>query len=82
MSATRDELTILSEQLRTIAEQLSDLAMDQVRSAIHAEGDPQSEMSREAAKLERELLRARRAVENAAAILAASGGLDEGEDGD
>jgi hypothetical protein len=64
--SSADEMSKLSEQLHAIADQLSDLAMDQIRSALHAEGDSPSG---EAAKLERELMRARRAVEKAAAIL-------------
>ncbi len=55
-----DETSDLADRLEAIAEELADLAMDQLRSALESGGD---------ATDERRLTRARRSVEKAVALL-------------
>ena len=61
------DLEHLRERLESMAEELADLAIDRLRSAV--EGDAG------AAAEERRLTRARRAVEKAAALLRPAGDL-------
>ena len=65
----RDDLDHLRERLEGISEELADLAIDRLRSAVDGnEG---------AAAEERRLTRARRAVEKAAGLLRAAPADDE-----
>jgi len=65
MGATEDELSIIAGQLTSIAEQLSDLAIDRLRAAL----DDEAPDAGEATRLERRITRARRSVEKAASLL-------------
>ena len=58
-----DDLDDLRERLRTIADELADLALDRLRRAV---GQDDAEV---AASEERRLTRARRAVEKAISVL-------------
>ena len=58
-----DDLDDLRERLRTIADELADLALDRLRRAV-GQDDPEV-----AASEERRLTRARRAVEKAISVL-------------
>jgi hypothetical protein len=78
--SAEDDMAALAEQLRSVAEQLSDLAMDQVRAAMHPDGDAAGGDG-DPVHLERRLVRARRSVEKAAAILSQRPGQDLGDDG-
>jgi hypothetical protein len=60
----------IRERLEAIAEELADLAMDQLRQAVSAEGEGPSKVAQ---MEERRLTRARRAVEKAATTLAGEG---------
>jgi Flp pilus assembly protein TadD len=84
-SVTDDALTELAGRLEDIAEEMTDMAIDALRRATS--GDPDSAEAGEAIALERRIVRARRAVEKAASVLAPSGvsggagggfGFDEG----
>ncbi len=74
--ARADQLEEMGGRLRSLAEELADMALDQLRRATS--GDPDSAEAGEAEAAERRLTRARRAVEKAAAILdpGGAGGLD------
>lgn len=61
-----DDLDELATELRTLAEQLADRAIDRLRRAT----DPEDPGAEAAAAEERRITRARRAVEKAAALLA------------
>jgi hypothetical protein len=71
MSATDDALVDLAGRLEDMAEELTDMAIDALRRATS--GDPDSTEAGEALALERRIMRARRAVEKAASVLAPSG---------
>jgi len=65
VSSAQDRLSELSRQLTVIAEQLSDLAIDNLRAAVEL-GDHESAA---VARTERRITRARRSVEKAAVLL-------------
>ncbi len=69
-----DDLDRLAAELRALAEQLADLALDRLRRAT----DPEDPGAPAAAAAERRITRARRAVEKAAALLAGPPGEPEG----
>ena len=71
MSSTDDALAELAGRLEGLAEELTDMAIDALRRATS--GDPDSAEAGEAIALERRIVRARRAVEKAASVLAPSG---------
>jgi hypothetical protein len=76
-----DAMTSMAERLEGMVEELTDMAMDALRRATS--GDPDSAETGEALAMERRLLKARRAVEKAAAALSeetrsARGALDDG----
>lgn len=63
LAAMGTELEEVRERLRSIADELSDLALDRLREAVRgADQDPAAE--------ERRITRARRAVDKAIAVLA------------
>jgi hypothetical protein len=66
------DLESLATRLDTIAEELSDLALDHLRAAIDAGQKTSVE--------ERRITRARRAVEKASGLLRARGGQDTDDD--
>jgi Flp pilus assembly protein TadD len=81
MSATDDALTEIVGRIEDMAEELTDMAIDALRRATS--GDPDSAEAGEAIALERRIVRARRALEKAASVLAPTGvggeqGFDEG----
>jgi Flp pilus assembly protein TadD len=83
MSATDDALVDIVGRLEDMAEELTDMAIDALRRATS--GDPDSAEAGEAIALERRIVRARRALEKAASVLAptgvsggAGGGFDDG----
>ena len=83
MSATDDALAEMVGRLEDMAEELTDMAIDALRRATS--GDPDSAEAGEALALERRIVRARRAVDKAASVLApsgvgggAGGGFDDG----
>ena len=77
MSATDDALAEMVERLEGLAEELTDMAIDALRRATS--GDPDSAEAGEAIALERRIVRARRAIEKAASVLAPTrAGFDEG----
>lgn len=69
-----DDLDELAAELRALAEQLADLALDRLRRAT----DPEDPGAEAAAAAERRITRARRAVEKAAGLLAGPPGEPEG----
>ncbi|MGP8059246.1 MAG: hypothetical protein ACLP9C_06400 [Acidimicrobiales bacterium] len=69
-----DDLDRLAAELRALAEQLADLALDRLRRAT----DPEDPGAPAAAAAEHRITRARRAVEKAAALLAGPPGEPEG----
>jgi predicted DNA-binding protein (UPF0251 family) len=74
--AVADEVDLLSGELSAIAERIADLAMLTLREAI-------SQGAKSRPPLERQLTRARTAVERAVHLLAGAGELDrEGDDAD
>jgi hypothetical protein len=68
VSLTDDWLAEMAARLEGIAEELTDMALDALRRATS--GDPDSAEAGEALSVERRIVRARRAVERAAAVLA------------
>ena len=71
----------MAERLEGVVEELTDMAMDALRRATS--GDPDSAETGEALAMERRILKARRAVEKAAATLgeesrSARASLDDG----
>jgi hypothetical protein len=83
MSATDDALVELVGRIEDMAEELTDMAIDALRRATS--GDPDSAEAGEAIALERRIVRARRALEKAASVLAPTGvgggagsGFDDG----
>jgi hypothetical protein len=68
VSLTDDSLAEMAGRLEGIAEELTDMALDALRRATS--GDPDSAEAGEALSVERRIVRARRAVERAAAVLA------------
>jgi hypothetical protein len=78
-SGSASSMDDLAERLEAIAEQLSDLALDRLRTAWSGAehgGDPDPSLVGE----ERRLTRARRAVEKAAALLRSDGGSTSSQD--
>jgi hypothetical protein len=81
LSSTDDALAELAGRLEEMAEELTDMAIDQLRRATS--GDPDSAEAGDALAVERRIVRARRAVEKAVSVLAPAGGgraggLDDG----
>ncbi len=81
MSGPGDAVASMAERLEGMVEELTDMAMDALRRATS--GDPDSAETGEALAMERRILKARRAVEKAAAVLgeesrAARASLDDG----
>jgi hypothetical protein len=62
-----DSVVEMAERLEGIAEELTDMALDTLRRG--ASGDPDSAEAGEALRVERRIVRARRAVEKAVAVL-------------
>lgn len=77
-SGTGDAVTAMAERLEGIVEELTDMALDALRRA--SSGDPDSAETGEALALERRIVKARRALERAAAALAdpSRAALDDG----
>jgi hypothetical protein len=61
----------MAERLGGIADELTDMALDTLRRG--ASGDPDSAEAGEALRVERRIVRARRAVEKAVAVLTEGG---------
>jgi hypothetical protein len=68
------DLGDFAAQLTALAEQLADLALDRLRRAA----DPDDPTAESAAAEERQITRARRAVERAALLLTAADGSGDG----
>ena len=69
----------VAARLEGMAEELTDIALDALRRA--SQGDPDSAEAGEALRVERRIVRARRAIEKAVTVLAPTGDtfIDEGE---
>ncbi|HWE66742.1 MAG TPA: hypothetical protein VG298_08865 [Acidimicrobiales bacterium] len=78
MSAADESMAELAGRLEGVVEELTDMALDALRRATS--GDPDAAEAGEALAVERRIVRARRSVEKAVAILAPSSGpfLDDG----
>jgi len=78
VTADDDALASMAERLEGIVEELTDMAIDALRRA--SSGDPDSAETGEALAMERRILKARRALERAAAALSTAGRepLDDG----
>jgi hypothetical protein len=77
VAAADDALVEMAGRLEGISEELTDMALDALRRVTS--GDPDSAEAGEALAIERRIVRARRAVEKAAAVLQEGGrGLDGG----
>ncbi|HXN60119.1 MAG TPA: hypothetical protein VN886_06660 [Acidimicrobiales bacterium] len=81
MSGPTDAMESMAERLEGMVDELTDMAMDALRRATS--GDPDSAETGEALAMERRILKARRAVEKAAAALgeesrSARASLDDG----
>jgi hypothetical protein len=68
----------MAGRLEGISEELTDMALDALRRATS--GDPDSAEAGEALVIERRIVRARRAVEKAAAVLQEGGRGSDGGD--
>ena len=62
----------VAARLEGVIEELTDIALDALRRA--SQGDPHSAEAGEALAIERRIVRARRAIEKAVAVLDPSGG--------
>jgi hypothetical protein len=81
VSGPSDAVDSMAERLEGMVDELTDMAMDALRRATS--GDPDSAETGEALAMERRILKARRAVEKAAAVLgeesrSARASLDDG----
>jgi hypothetical protein len=81
VSGPSDAVDSMAERLEGMVDELTDMAMDALRRATS--GDPDSAETGEALAMERRILKARRAVEKAAAVLgeesrSAGASLDDG----
>ena len=78
MTAATEAMADLAARLEGMAEELTDIALDALRGA--AQSDPDSFEAGEALKIERRIVRARRAIEKAVSVLAPAGefSLDDG----
>ena len=67
MTSAQEAMADLASRLEGMAEELTDIALDALRRATS--GDPDSAEAGEALAVERRIVRARRAVEKAIAVL-------------
>ena len=72
MTSGIEAMADLAGRLEGLAEELTDMALDELRRA--ASGDPDSAEAGEALAIERRIVRARRAIEKAISVLAGGGG--------
>ncbi len=71
MSEPSEAVLQLAERLEAVVEEMTDMAIDALRRA--SSGDPDSAEAGEAMALERRIVRARRALEKAVAVLSEGG---------
>ena len=67
MTSAAEAMADVAARLEGLAEELTDIALDALRRA--SQGDPDSAEAGDALRVERRLVRARRAVEKAIAVL-------------
>ena len=71
MTSDTEAMADVAARLEGVAEELTDIALDALRLA--AQGDPDSAEAGEALRVERRIVRARRAIEKAIIVLSPSG---------
>ena len=71
MTSATEAMADVAARLEGVAEELTDIALDALRLA--AQGDPDSAEAGEALRVERRIVRARRAIEKAIIVLSPSG---------
>ena len=71
MTSATEAMADVVARLEGVAEELTDIALDALRLA--AQGDPDSAEAGEALRVERRIVRARRAIEKAIIVLSPSG---------
>ena len=71
MTSATEAMADVAARLEGGAEELTDIALDALRLA--AQGDPDSAEAGEALRVERRIVRARRAIEKAIIVLSPSG---------
>jgi hypothetical protein len=78
VTSAAEAMADVAARLEGMAEELTDIALDALRSA--AQSDPDSFEAGEALKIERRIVRARRAIEKAVTVLTPAGefSLDDG----
>ena len=78
MTSAAEAMAEVAGRLEGVIEELTDIALDALRRA--AQGDPHSAEAGEALAVERRIVRARRSLEKAVAVLAPVGDslLDDG----
>ena len=78
MTSATEAMADVAARLEGITEELTDIALDALRLA--AQGDPDSAEAGEALRVERRIVRARRALEKAITVLAPAGDtfIDDG----
>jgi hypothetical protein len=71
MTSAEDAMADVAARLEGVVDELTDIALDALRRG--SQGDPHSAEAGEALEIERRIVRARRSIEKAVAILAPSG---------
>jgi len=71
VTSATEAMADVAARLEGVAEELTDIALDALRLA--AQGDPDSAEAGEALRVERRIVRARRAIEKAIIVLSPSG---------
>ncbi len=79
MTAATEAMADIAARLNAMTEELTDIAMDALRAA--AQSDPDSAEAGEALRVERRIVRARRAIEKAVTVLAPTGDTIIADDG-
>ena len=73
MTSATEAMADVAARLESMAEELTDIALDALR--LGAQGDPDSFEAGEALRVERRIVRARRAIEKAITVLAPNGDI-------